>query len=176
VRKTLQYIGYEVAQADMKGAAYRYFTFDSLSRKELDRLHCDGKPLKLVIRPTSATGAKGCVTEWEDAELIITYIPKRRYPVEAVDGLKITKEKGMIKLSWNGVKNPALKGYYVVRNSFHPPRHFMDGVKLYGGRDTWTYDNFGSTDTEKYYAVFAYDDVPNYSEPTVIKYDPLEKY
>ncbi len=82
----------------------------------------------------------------------------------------------MIKLTWDKVNDSALKGYYVVRNSFHPPRHFMDGVKLYGGKDTWTYDNFGSFDKEKFYAVFAYDDVPNFSEATVVRYDPLEKY
>ena len=52
----------------------------------------------------------------------------------------------------------------------------MDGVKLYGGSDTYTYDNFASFSKEKYYAVFAYDNVPNYSKATTIKYDPLEKY
>jgi hypothetical protein len=52
----------------------------------------------------------------------------------------------------------------------------MDGVKIYGGTATYTFDNFASFDKEKYYAVFAYDDVPNFSEPAVIKYNPLEKY
>ncbi|PTB83363.1 hypothetical protein C9926_03325, partial [Sulfurovum lithotrophicum] len=57
------------------------------------------------------------------------------------------------------VEDEALTGYYVVRNSFHTPNHFMDGVKIYGGKDTYTYDNFASFDKEKYYTVFAYDDV-----------------
>jgi len=82
----------------------------------------------------------------------------------------------MIKLSWDHVDDPALKGYYVVRNSFHPPKHFNDGVKLYGGRDTYTYDNFASLEKEKYYSVFTYDDVPNFSEAVTVKYNPLEKY
>ena len=82
----------------------------------------------------------------------------------------------MIKLSWDSVPNDAVKGYYVVRNSFHPPMHFMDGVKLYGGGDTYTYDNFASFDKEKYYSVFSYDDVPNFSEAASVRYDPLEKY
>jgi hypothetical protein len=52
----------------------------------------------------------------------------------------------------------------------------MDGVKIYGGKDTYTYDNFASFDKEKYYAVFSYDDVPNFSEPAMAKYNPLERY
>lgn len=52
----------------------------------------------------------------------------------------------------------------------------MDGVKIYGGGDTYTYDNFASFDKEKYYSVFSYDDVPNFSEAESIRYDPLEKY
>ena len=52
----------------------------------------------------------------------------------------------------------------------------MDGVKLYGGKDTWTYDDFASLEKKKYYAIFAYDDVPNFSEPATAVYNPLEKY
>jgi hypothetical protein len=63
-------------------------------------------------------------------------------------------------------------GAYVVRNSFHPPKNFMDGVKIYGGRDEYTYDTFGSLDKEKYYSVFTYDNVPNYSEPQVLHFVP----
>ena len=176
-REKIEYIGYEVAESDLKNRDYQYFNFDTLSRKVLDSMHQEGRKLKLVIKPTSALGAKNRITVWEeDVTLIVKYIDKRRNPVEAVKEIRISKEKGMIKLSWNKVEDEALKGYYVVRNSFHPPRHFMDGVKLYGGKDTWTYDNFGSFDKEKFYAVFAYDDVPNFSEPALVRYDPLEKY
>jgi hypothetical protein len=140
-------------------------------------MHQEGKKLKLVIKPTSSLGMKNRIVEWnDDAELVIKYIPKRRTAVAKVENLKITKENKMIKLSWDKVEDEALTGYYVVRNSFHTPNHFMDGVKIYGGKDTYTFDNFASFDKEKYYAVFAYDDVPNFSEPAVIKYNPLEKY
>jgi len=176
-REKIEYIGYEVAQSDLNTKEYQYFNFDTLSRQALDKMHQEGKTLKLVIKPTSALGAKNRITEWaDDAELVVKYIPKRRHPVAPVTNLRISKENRMIKLTWDKVDDAALKGYYVVRNSFHPPRHFMDGVKLYGGKDTWTYDNFGSFDKEKFYAVFTYDDVPNFSEATVVRYDPLEKY
>lgn len=36
------------------------------------------------------------------------------------------------------------------------------------------YDNFASFEKEKYYSVFTYDDVPNFSEATTVKYDPLK--
>ena len=176
-REKIEYIGYEVAESDLNAKEYQYFNFDTLSKQVLDQMHLEGKTLKLVIKPTSALGAKNRITEWaDDAELVVKYIPKRRHPVAPVEHVQISKEKKMIKLTWDKVDDEALKGYYVVRNSFHPPRHFMDGVKLYGGKDTWTYDNFGSFDKEKYYAVFTYDDVPNFSEATVVRYDPLEKY
>ncbi|AKF24652.1 peptidase [Sulfurovum lithotrophicum] len=176
-REKIEYIGYEVAESDLNAKEYQYFNFDTLSKQVLDELHQEGKTLKLVIKPTSALGAKSRITKWhEDVELVVKYIEKRRTPVAAVENVKISKENRMIKLSWNKVEDEALAGYYVVRNSFHPPKHFMDGVKLYGGKDTWTYDNFASFDKEKYYAVFSYDDVPNFSKPAIVRYDPLEKY
>ena len=176
-REKIEYIGYEVAQEDLKKNEYQFFKFDTLSRKILDILHQNNKDLKLVIKPTTALGAKNMVTNWdEDVKLIVKYVPKRRYPLKKVENLKIIKEKDMIKLVWDKLEDKNLKGYYVVRNSFHPPKHFLDGVKLYGGPDNYTYDKFGSLDVSKYYAVFAYDNVPNFSEPAIVRYDPLEKY
>jgi len=166
-----------VAEKALNAKEYQYFNFDTLSKKALDARHQAGAKLKLVIKPTSSLGAKNRVTRWqEDVELVVRYIHKRRDPVAPTGSVTISKEKKMIKLTWDEVQDADLGGYYVVRNSFHPPRHFLDGVKLYGGRDTWTYDNFGSFDTPKYYAVFTYDKVPNFSEPTVVRYDPLEHY
>ena len=176
-REKIEYIGYEVAESDLNNKECQYFKFDTLSKIALDEMHQEGKTLKLVIKPTSALGIKNRIVEWySDVELIVKYIEKRRTPVAQVENLKISKENKMIKLSWDKVEDDALNGYYVVRNSFHAPKHFMDGVKIYGGKDTYTYDNFASYDKEKYYAVFSYDDVPNFSDPATIKYNPLEKY
>jgi hypothetical protein len=176
-REKIEYIGYEVSEADLNNKESQYFNFDTLSRIILDQMHQEGKTLKLVIKPTSSLGAKNRIINWNsDVELIIKYIEKRRNPVAQVENLKISKENKMIKLSWDSVEDEALNGYYVVRNTFHKPRHFKDGVKIYGGKDTYTYDNFASFDKEKYYAVFSYDDVPNFSEPSTIKFNPLEQY
>ena len=176
-REKIEYIGYEVAESDMNAKEYQYFNFDTLSKIALDQMHQEGKTLKLVIKPTSSSGVKNRIIEWnDDVELQVKYIQKRRTALPAVENLKITKENKMIKLTWDSVADEDLTGYYVVRNSFHTPKHFMDGVKIYGGKDTYTYDNFASVDNEKYYAVFSYDDVPNFSEPAMVKYDPLEKY
>ncbi len=176
-REQIEYIGYEVAESDLKLKESQYFNFDTLAKNSLDMMHQEGKTLKLVIKATSSLGINNRIVEWsEDAELIIKYIAKRRTPVASVQNFKISKENKMIKLSWDKVEDEALKGYYVVRNSFHPPHHFMDGVKIYGGKDSYTYDNFASFDKEKYYAVFSYDDVPNFSAPVTTKYNPLEKY
>ncbi len=176
-REKIEYIGYEVAESDLGRKECQYFKFDTLSKIALDEMHQEGKTLKLVIKPTSSSGMKNRVVEWaSDAELVVKYIQKRRTALPQVENLSISKENKMIKLSWDGISDEALNGYYVVRNSFHPPKHFMDGVKIYGGNDIYTYDNFASFDKEKYYAVFSYDNVPNFSEPAMIKYNPLEKY
>ena len=176
-REKIEYIGYEVAEADLNTKECQYFKFDTLSKIALDEMHQEGKTLKLVIKPTSSLGMKNRIVEWSsDVELVVKYIDKRRKPVAAVENFILSKENKMIKLSWDKVQDEALSGYYVVRNSFHTPKHFMDGVKIYGGKDNYTYDNFASYDKEKFYAVFSYDDVPNFSEATTLKYNPLEKY
>jgi len=176
-REMIEYIGYEVAESDLNTKECQYFKFDTLSKIALDEMHQEGKKLKLVIKPTSSLGMKSRIVEWSsDAELVVKYIEKRRKPVAVVENLTLSKENKMIKLSWDKVEDEALRGYYVVRNSFHTPKHFMDGVKIYGGKDTYTYDNFASYEKEKYYAVFSYDNVPNYTEPATITYNPLEKY
>jgi predicted deacylase len=176
-REKIEFIGYEVSENDLSRKEYQYFNFDTLSKEMVDKLHSVGKKLKLVIRATSASGAKNRVTNWvDDVSLVIKYINKRRVAPQSVENLKISREKGMIKLNWDALNDENVTGYYVVRNTFHKPKHFSDGVKIYGGRDTYTYDNFASMDVEKHYAVFAYDNVPNFSQATVIKYNPLETY
>jgi hypothetical protein len=176
-REKIEYIGYEVAESDLNTKEYQYFNFDTLSKKVLDEMHQDGRKLKLVIKPTSSLGIKNRIIEWKsDVELIVKYIEKRRTALPTVKNFKISKENKMIKLTWDKIEDAALNGYYVVRNSFHTPLHFMDGVKIYGGKDIYTYDNFASYDKEKYYAVFTYDNVPNFSDPATAKYNPLETY
>ncbi len=175
-REKIEYIGYEVAESALNTKEKQYFKFDTFAKNILDEIHQNAQKLKLVIKPTSSLGIKNRIVKWDDVQLTVKYIDKRRNAVGKVENLSISKENRMIKLMWDKVEDDALRGYYVVRNSFHPPRHFMDGVKIYGGKDSWTYDNFASFDKEKYYSVFTYDDVPNFSEAVTIKYNPLEKY
>jgi hypothetical protein len=80
-------------------------------------------------------------------------------------------EENRIKLSWKNPDDEDFVGVYVVRNRFHPPSNPYDGDKLYAGKDNYTYDNFGSLNISKYFAVFAYDNVPNYSEPLYTFYE-----
>ncbi len=176
-RDKIEYIGYEVSEDDLNSKEYQYFNFDTLSKLALDTMHQEGKKLKLVIRAVSSKGVKSRVTSWNsDVELVVKYIKKRRTAPHKAENFYISKESGMIKLNWDTVKDESVTGYYVVRNSFHPPQHFTDGVKIYGGSDSYTYDNFASYDKEKYYTVFTYDDVPNFSQGATVHYNPLEKY
>jgi len=173
-REKIEYIGYEISESDLTTKDSHYFLFDTLSKLTLESNHEENKTLQILIRATSPTVvAKDRIIKWDEKpKLVVEYIDKRKVPLEPVQDLKITIENSMIKLAWNNPKHEDFKGCYVVRNSFHPPRHFNDGVKLYGGADNYTYDNFGSLDREKYYSVFTYDDVPNFSTACVAKFTP----
>ncbi|WP_246033144.1 hypothetical protein [Shewanella canadensis] len=76
----------------------------------------------------------------------------------------------MVKLSWTNPQSDDFVGSFVVRNRFHPPKSPLDGVKLYAGRDEYTFDNFGNANIAKYYSVFSYDNVPNYSPSAGLHY------
>ena len=169
-RNTLGYIGYDIANSDLLNIENKFFIFDSNLKLELENIHKSDRQVQIIIRVTSPDNPIGKYIEWIEPKLLVRYIKKRKEAVSQVDNLNVSKEKGMIKLSWDNPEEKDFKGCYVIRNSFHPPKNFSDGVKLYGGIDSYTYDNFASFDKDKYYAVFTYDNVPNFSEPKIVKY------
>ena len=135
--------------------------------------------IAFVLKPTSALkNLKNKKVSWEtknislEPKLIIEHIPKRRFPIEQVSNLSLSIENSKIKLNWTNPKNGDLKGVKVIKNAFRKPVSHQDGQKLYAGMDEYTYDDFGATDINKYYAVFTYDDVPNYSQAVIIEYIP----
>lgn len=176
-REKIELIGYEVSLADLKKKSKHYFLFDTLSKLELENFHKENKPARFVVKATTAADAKNHLIDWyglhddHEVKLVIKYIKRRKFAPAPVTNLKTSVEKGMVKLTWENPKDENFVGAYVVRNRFHPPKNPYDGVKLYAGADNYTYDNFGSTKIDKYYAVFSYDDVPNYSEPTTARYE-----
>ncbi len=173
-RERVEYIGYEIRDVDLKKREKHYFIFDTLSKLSLENIHANSKRLEIIIKPTSTqSNVKNRIVKWGiKPKLIIEYINRRKTPVSKVTNLANKIDKGRIKLSWKNPKDEDFIGVYVVRNSFHPPKNFMDGVKIYGGKDDYTYDTFGSLDKEKYYSIFTYDNVPNYSEPEILHFVP----
>jgi hypothetical protein len=181
-RKKREFIGYEVSNQQLKEKDSHHFIFDSYCKYHLEKLHENNKPCYLVIRATAASTEYDEVIEWagegdsESPQLVIEYIARRKSALPAVNELKATVENGMIKLKWNNPNDEGFVGSFVVRNRFHPPKSPYDGVKLYGGPDNYTYDNFANANIEKYYSVFSYDDVPNFSEPASIQYIAKEGF
>ncbi|MEA2111403.1 MAG: M14 family zinc carboxypeptidase [Campylobacterota bacterium] len=177
-REVVERIGYDVSVEDLKAQKQQRFIFDTYAIQELINAASDEHKLYFVIYATSQKSfAKSCTASFVDKKLmdkprlVINYIKKRRNGVEAVGNLRQSIENNMIRLDWNSPKDEALAGVIVVKNRFHVPCSPYDGQKLYAGTANYTYDNFGSVDIEKYYAVFTYDDVPNYSEATSLKYE-----
>jgi len=165
VRERIEFIGYEVSRADLQKNKCHHFIFDSYSLQSLEEMHQKGQKSKFIIKPTSAIVKNHLVTWDENVTLTVEYIPRRKSPPPMATDLKVSNEGGKIKLTWTNPKEEGFVGVYVVRNRFHPPTNPSDGDKLYAGKDNYTYDTFGTPQIAKYFAIFSYDDVPNYSEP-----------
>jgi hypothetical protein len=166
-----------VSIEDVKKEKTQRFVFDTYSIVELVSAMRNEEKLLFVVLPTSEKNLPTSqLVDWTDEKnmnpprLEIEYVKKRREGVAEVSDLEFTKENGMIKLSWKNPEDEAFQGVIVVKNPFHVPCSPYDGQKLYGGKDAYTYDNFGALDESKYYAVFTYDDVPNFSQATSVFY------
>ena len=90
--------------------------------------------------------------------------------MDAPTNLQTKIENNKVKILWKNPISEDFVGSFVIRNRFHPPRSPFDGVKLYGGSDEYTFDSFGNPNIPKYYAVFSYDDVPNYSQASCVHF------
>jgi hypothetical protein len=175
-RDRIEFIGYEVSRADLQKNKTHRFIFDFYSILALQERHTSNKSVKFIIKPTSSD-IKNHIVKWHsgindknNVKLVINYINKRKEPVDCVSDVKITIENKKVKLTWKNPLDEDFVGAYVVRNRFHPPKNPLDGDKIYAGKDNYTYDDFGNIDIAKYYAVFTYDNVPNYSKAVVVGY------
>ena len=177
-RHIIENIGYDVSINELKNQE-QVFVFDTYAIQEFGNRLREKRPVAFLLRPSSAKKAvKNSTVEWHSShpdftpKLVIEYLHKRRRPVAPITGLKYTIENGKVKLSWKNPNDKDFKGVFVIKNPFRKPISPYDGDKLYGGPDNWTYDDFGALDVHKYYAVFTYDDVPNFSEPVILEYRP----
>jgi len=168
-RERIEYIGYEISSMELRKKRGHSFIFDSYSILALEEKRKAGKEAKFIIRPTTVD-IKRHLIDWDSsAKLRINYIDRKRRRPPSPKNLNVSIHKGRVKLTWDRVSGDIV-GYYVVRNRWRTPSNPFDGVKLYAGKDNYTYDVYGSTKIDKYYAVFSYDDVPNYSAGTSIRY------
>lgn len=181
-RESIQYIGYEVSNAQLKYKGQHYFDFDSLSCIELENLHGENKQAIFIIRATSSfkDGQNEHIT-WlnepqnnQQAKLVVHYIERSKTALSAPTNIQTKIEGRKVKITWENNSSENLVGSFVVRNRFHPPRSPFDGVKIYAGRDEYTYDTFGNPNIPKYYSVFTYDDVPHYSTPACVHFSVKE--
>ena len=179
-REKIEFIGYEVSNAQLKERSVHHFIFDSFGKQHLEQLHATNQPFYFIVRATSAFQQQNALVDWhhEDSaqacRLMIKYIERRKSSLPAPTDLNVALENNKVKLTWQNPQHRDLVGAFVVRNCFHPPKSPLDGVKLYAGPDEYTYDNFANPNVAKYYSVFTYDDVPNYSLPVSVFYSTQE--
>ncbi len=177
-RRIIENIGYDVSVNELKNEE-QVFVFDTYALQEFSNALQYKKSIAFLLRPSSAQKlVKNSIVKWHSShpeftpKLVVEYLHKRRKPVGRVSDLKYKIENGKIRLEWKSPKDPDFRGVFVIKNRFRVPISPYDGDKLYGGSDEWTYDDFGALDVKKYYAVFTYDDVPNFSEPAILEYIP----
>lgn len=181
-RESIEYIGYEVSNEELRNKKSHSFDFDSSSRLELEKLHKDNLQAYFLIRATCAfKNGQGEVVDWlnnvagnQQPKLVIEYIERIKMALEAPTNMQTIIENNKVKITWDQPKSDDFVGSVVVRNRFHPPRSPFDGVKLYGGSDDYTFDSFGNPNVPKYYSVFHYDNVPNYSQPSCVHFSVKE--
>jgi len=175
-REIIERIGYDVSVVDIKEIPKQRFVFDKHAISEMLKNADESSKAVFVISSSSQKSfCKSQSVNWCDSKrlkrpsLVINYIKKRRIAPASVENLRTKIENNMIKLEWDIPLDDAYKGVIVVKNPFRVPCSPYDGQKLYGGSDNYTFDNFGDKDTDKYYAVFSYDDVPNFSKAQYIR-------
>lgn len=179
----IEFLGYEVSSHELVKTPKQTFMFDSSARQHLEDLHDSGKSINLIIRATSASRQQDAIVQWKTLsadettvypQLVVEYIERHKQPMDSPENFQASLEDGLVRLTWDNPDSEDWVGTYVVRNSFHPPRSPFDGVKLYAGKDGYTLDRFGNTNIPKYYSVFSYDNVPNYSVPATLKFSTDE--
>ncbi len=176
-RDIIERIGYDVSATDIKECAKQRYVFDTYAIEEmLKRTKHSDKAVFIISASSENPFSKLQNIDYIDDKrqkrptLVINYIKKRHKKPKSVKNLKYSIEKGIVKLTWDNPTDDAFRGVIVVKNALKIPSSPYDGQKLYGGSDNYTYDNFGDKNTKKYYAVFVYDDVPNFSDISYIEY------
>lgn len=174
-REIVERIGYDVSVKDINDSVKQRFVFDRYAINKMIEMSKTNKMILFVISASSQNETeKQENVNWIDPKrvkkpsLTLSFMKKRRFAPQKVENLRHSLEDGMIRLDWD-VVDIEQAGVIVVKNPFKVPCSPYDGQKIYGGSDNYTYDNFGDTELNKFYAVFAYDDVPNFSEPTYIE-------
>ena len=181
-REIVERVGYDVSVADIKENSKQRFVFDKHAIEEMLKNASKNSKVVFIISASSRKSfCKSQAVNWCDAKrlkrpsLVIDYIKKRRTAPPSVENLRHKVEDGVNKLEWDKPSDDSYKGAIVVKNPFRIPCSPYDGQKIYGGVDNYTYDNFGDKNLHKYYAVFSYDDVPNFSKAQFIEVNPQDK-
>jgi hypothetical protein len=177
-RDTIESIGYDVSSNELSKKDEQLFVFDTHGLMAVNNIlrNCE-QDASFIMRPTSAKKVvKNKIVSWSTSQeslpkLVLEYIHKRRSALDKIEHFSYTTDGSQLKLTWKNPNDEEFVGVWVVKNSFREPKSPFDGQKVYAGRDEYTFDSFGSLDRSKYFAIFTYDNVPNFSQPTIIHYE-----
>jgi hypothetical protein len=95
-------------------------------------------------------------------------------PPDSVSNFTAVGENQSISLSWNNPSDPDLAGVKILRKNQNYPLNPNDGLLVYDGLDINYYDMQLQNNITYYYAAFAYDTIPNYSEAALTSATPFD--
>lgn len=130
------------------------------SKPRLEAKRAPGMALLLLMCGVLVVASAGCP-------------PKDKTPPGAVTNLTADNADSQVELSWTNPGDDDLKGVLVVRKVGSYPASRSDGETRFNGLGE-TFLDTGLTNGETYYyAVYAYDEVPNYSAAAQALGQPL---
>ena len=130
--------------------------------------NADGKFLANIISTKAGTSVISArdVTDGVDINqtqaVTFAVAPDTTAPGD-VSGLRLEAGNKQIQLSWANPSTSDFAGVKVIRKENSIPQSVTDGSTIYDGRATSYLDGGLTNGVTYYYAVFSYDEVPNYS-------------
>lgn len=91
-------------------------------------------------------------------------------PPADVTNLTAVVDVGSAAFSWANPADKDFAGTKIIKKWWSEPRDIYDGAQIYDGPATSTTEYGLMTGIMYYYKVFTYDEVPNYSSGTVLKF------
>ncbi|GAB4366612.1 MAG: hypothetical protein Kow0042_06600 [Calditrichia bacterium] len=96
-------------------------------------------------------------------------------PPDTVAHFRTIPGNGAVSLFWTNPPDPDFAGVRIMRDTNQQPQTINEGTLVYDSTGTYFMDTNLTNGVQYFYSAFAYDTVPNYSEPAFTSATPFTK-